>query len=57
MAMFLRSQWQYPELSRCQKMSFVLILDAFLCMAGTRVLFWTFTYPANQQTRNWSVLP
>jgi hypothetical protein len=26
-------------------------------MAGTQVLFWTFTYPANQQTRNWSVLP
>jgi hypothetical protein len=57
MAMYLRSQWQYPGLSRCQEMSFVLILDAFLCMAGTQVLFWTFTYPANQQTRNWSVLP
>jgi hypothetical protein len=26
-------------------------------MAGTQVLFWTLTYPANQQTRNWSVLP
>ena len=35
----------------------MLILDAFLCMTGTQVLFWTFTYPANQQTRNWSVLP
>ena len=57
MAMNLRSQWQYPGFSTCQEMSFVLILDAFLCMAETQVLFWTLTYPANQQTRNWSVLP
>jgi hypothetical protein len=26
-------------------------------MAGTQVLFWTFTFPANQQTHNWTVLP
>jgi hypothetical protein len=37
--------------------TFVLILVAFLCMAGTQVLFWTFTFPANQQTHNWTVLP
>jgi hypothetical protein len=36
---------------------FVLVLVAFLCMAGTQVLFWTFTFPANQQTHNWTVLP
>jgi hypothetical protein len=37
--------------------TFVLILVAFLCIAGTQVLFWTFTFPANQQTHNWTVLP
>ena len=30
---------------------------AFLCIAGTQVLFWTFTYPANTATQNWTVLP
>ena len=42
---------------RKQPKTFVPSLVAFLCMVGTQVLFWTFTYPANQQTRNWIVLP
>jgi hypothetical protein len=37
--------------------TFVLTLVAFLCLAGAQVVFWTFTYPANQQTHNWTVLP
>jgi hypothetical protein len=37
--------------------TFVLTLIAFLCIAGTQALFWTFTFPANQQTHNWTVLP
>jgi Domain of unknown function (DUF1772) len=37
--------------------TFVPILVAFLCLVGTQVLFWIFTYPANQQTQNWAVLP
>jgi ABC-type cobalamin transport system permease subunit len=36
---------------------FALSLLAFLCIAGTQVVFWTFTFPANQQTNNWTVLP
>jgi hypothetical protein len=32
-------------------------LLAFLCIAGTQVVFWTFTYPANRATENWTVLP
>lgn len=28
-----------------------------LCIAGTQIIFWTFTYPANQETSNWTVLP
>ena len=31
-------------------------VTAFLCIAATQVVFWTFTYPANQQT-NWTILP
>lgn len=36
---------------------FALALIAFLCIAGTQVVFWTFTFPANRQTNNWTVLP
>ncbi|MFA7388279.1 MAG: hypothetical protein WCZ87_11550 [Thiohalobacteraceae bacterium] len=34
-----------------------LTLTAFFCIVGAQILFWTFTFPANQQTRNWTVLP
>jgi hypothetical protein len=36
---------------------FALSLVAFLCIVGTQVVFWTFTFPTNQQTSNWTVLP
>ncbi|HEX3035859.1 MAG TPA: DUF1772 domain-containing protein [Thermodesulfobacteriota bacterium] len=36
---------------------FILNLIAFLCIAGTLAVFFTFTYPANQQTNNWTMLP
>jgi hypothetical protein len=32
-------------------------LAAFACLVGTQVLFWIFTYPANQATDNWTVVP
>jgi hypothetical protein len=32
-------------------------LIAVACIVGTQALFWAFTYPANQQTLNWTVLP
>jgi hypothetical protein len=37
--------------------AFVLTILAVVCIAGTQVVFWTFTYPANLQTLNWTVLP
>jgi len=37
--------------------AFTLTVVAFLCLVGTQVIFWTFTFPANQQTNNWTVLP
>lgn len=37
--------------------AFVPALVAFLGIAGTQVVFWTFTYPANRATSNWTMLP
>lgn len=37
--------------------AFVPAIIAFLCIVGTQVLFWTFTYPANAATHNWTLLP
>jgi hypothetical protein len=30
---------------------------AFLCLATALAVFFAFTYPANQATQNWTVLP
>jgi hypothetical protein len=32
-------------------------LLAFLCVAGAQVVFWSFTFPANQATVNWTQVP
>jgi len=37
--------------------AFGLALTGFLRLAGTQVVFWTFTFPANQATGNWTTLP
>ena len=42
---------------RKERTACILTLLAFLCLAGGQVVFWTFTYPANQATNNWTVLP
>lgn len=42
---------------RRKRRAFILALIAFLCIAGTQVVFWTYTYPANQATKNWTMLP
>jgi hypothetical protein len=42
---------------RSRPREFVPALMAFFCIAGTQVVFWLFTYPANRQTSNWTVLP
>jgi hypothetical protein len=44
-------------LVRNQPRAFIWSLTALLCIVGTQIIFWTFTYPANQQTNNWTVLP
>jgi len=42
---------------RHERKAFIRALIAFLCIAGTQVIFWTYTYPSNQATNNWTMLP
>ena len=42
---------------RHQSKVFALTLAAFLCVLAAHVVFWIFTFPANQETSNWTVLP
>ncbi len=44
-------------LTRQRAREFRYALAAFLCIAGTQAVFWTFTFPMNQVTQNWTVLP
>ena len=43
--------------TRRRRGEFGLALTAFLCLVGTQVVFWTFTFPANRATGNWALLP
>jgi hypothetical protein len=42
---------------RRQRAPLWLALAAFLLVAATLVIFFTWTYPANQATSNWTVVP
>ena len=44
-------------LRKHNRRKFALALSAFLCIAATQVVFWLVTFPANQQTGNWTVMP
>ena len=44
-------------LLRRQRAPFRLALLAFLLVAATLAIFFTWTYPANQATQNWTVVP
>jgi hypothetical protein len=42
---------------RRSRRMFVLALVAAACVAASLIVFFAFTYPANQQTANWTRLP
>lgn len=42
---------------RNRRKPFILSLIAFLAIAGTQVIFWTYTQPANLATENWTMIP
>ncbi len=37
--------------------AFTPALIALLCIVGTQVIFWTFTFPVNRMTVNWTAMP
>jgi predicted neutral ceramidase superfamily lipid hydrolase len=42
---------------RHRRKVFSLTLIALLCIVATQIIFWVWTYPVNQQTINWTILP
>ena len=42
---------------RSDRTAFFFSLAAFLCLAATQGIFWTFTYPMNVASNNWTVTP
>ena len=42
---------------RRDRTAFLLSLVAFLCLAATQGIFWTFTYPMNVASNHWTVTP
>jgi hypothetical protein len=47
----------YAVMARKHREPFMLAVIALLCLAGTQAVFWALTFPANQLTANWTVLP
>ena len=44
-------------LLRGNRTAFGLVLVNLLCLVGALTIFFAFTYPANQATNNWTVIP
>src|SRR5262249_27110624 len=42
---------------RIDRAAFLMSVTAVLCIAATQVIFWTFTYPINVATNNWTAVP
>ncbi|HEX6285475.1 MAG TPA: hypothetical protein VFZ71_11405 [Pyrinomonadaceae bacterium] len=42
---------------RRDRRAFIFALISFLCIVGTQIVFWTYTFPTNQITNNWTMLP
>ena len=42
---------------RAERTAFLLSFAALLCLGATQVIFWTFTYPMNAATSNWTIIP
>jgi hypothetical protein len=53
----LASTATLAALVRRDRRVFVPVLITVICIITSLVLFFTFTFPANQQTHNWTLLP
>ena len=47
----------YTFMIRNSRPAFILSLSATLGLATAQVVFWTFTYPINAATNNWTATP
>lgn len=47
----------HTVLVRDEPIAFRLSLAAFALIALTQVIFWTFTYPMNVESQNWTAMP
>jgi hypothetical protein len=47
----------HTYLMRADQNAFNWSATAFSCMIATQVIFWTFTYPMNVATSNWTAMP
>jgi len=47
----------YTALMRSNRTAFLLSLSTLICLAATQAIFWTFTYPMNVASNNWTVMP
>ena len=47
----------HTYLVRTERKASRLSLAALLCLAATQAIFWTWTYPMNVATANWTVTP
>ncbi len=47
----------HTVLVRRNRRALVFSLIAFLCIVATQAIFWTYTYPMNALTQNWTVTP
>jgi hypothetical protein len=42
---------------RDDRAAFTFVLIAFLCLVATQMIFWSFTYPMNVASENWTRMP
>ena len=42
---------------QAEGLAFIFALVAFLCIVRTQIVFWTYTFPTNQITDNWTTVP
>lgn|SRR5690606_5979500 len=42
---------------RLRKQPYALAIVGLACLLAGQAVFWAFTYPANQETLNWTMLP
>jgi hypothetical protein len=47
----------YVMILHLQRQPYALAAFGFACLLAGQAIFWMFTYPANQETGNWTMLP